>query len=128
MRALFPITVFAFGLAVCVAIPTNARAAGGATISKGFGCYGFVPTASGGTGTPLSTTEEARSVVNLSGSTLTCHFDIPAGLEPAKATRAAGFACIVLGGSSGYQSTTDSRMQASPGGNATLSCRIRTKI
>ena len=124
MRALYPISVFAFGLAVCVAIPTKAQAAGGATITKDFGCSGFVPTASGGIGTTLFTTEAASSVVSGSGSTtLTCHFDIPAGAEPAKTTRASGFVCYTYL----LEATYDSRMQASPGGNATLSCRVRTK-
>ena len=128
MRALFPITVFAFGLAASVAVPTNAQAAGGATITKDFGCGGFVPTATGGIGTPLFTTEAASSVVSGNGSTtLTCHFDIPAGAEPAKTTRVSGFVCNVFDASGALHSTTDSRMQASSGGNATLSCRIRTK-
>lgn len=115
-------------MAAGVALPTSAQAAGGATITKDFGCSGFIPTASGGMGTSISTTESASSVVSGSGSTtLTCHFDIPAGLEPPKTTRASGFNCFVYNSSGGLVLTTDSRMQANSGGNATLSCRIRTK-
>ena len=85
-----------------------------ATVTKDFGCNGFVP---GGGG--LFTTE-SHSVVTSSGVTsLICKFDIPAGGEPAKATHADGFRCNTFLGS-----TTESRMVASPGGNATLTCKI----
>lgn len=123
MRGWLSMTAVAFGLAAGVALPTSAQAADGATISKDFGCGGFVPTPSGGIGAALVTFETA-SVVSGSGSTtLTCHFDIPAGLEPAKTTRAAGFPCYTYL----FELTHDTRMQANSGGNATLSCRIRTR-
>lgn len=115
-------------LAGSVALPTSVQAADGATISKNFGCGGFIPTASGEFGTPIFTTESVSSVVSGSGSiTLTCHFDIPAGLEPPKTTRAAGFPCYVFDSSSAFILTSDSRMQANSGGQASLSCRIRSK-
>ena len=115
-------------LAGSVALPTNAQAADGATISKDFGCGGFVPTTSGQFGTPIFTTEAASSVVSGSGSTtLTCHFDIPAGLEPPKTTRAVGFPCYVYNRSNVLILTSDSRMQANSGGSASLSCRIRNR-
>ena len=128
MRDWLSMTAAAFVLASGVALPTSAQAAGGATITRDFGCSGFVPTASGGQGTSLFTTEAAKSAVSGSGSTtLSCHFDIPAGSEPAKTTRASGFNCFVFDSSGALLLTTDSRMQANSGGNATLSCRIRTK-
>ena len=115
-------------LAGGVALPADAQTTGGATITKDFGCYGFIPTSSGGMGTSIYTTEAASSVNSGSGSiTLTCHFDIPAGLEPAKTTRASGFQCFVFDSSNAFQSTSDSRMQANSGGNATLDCRIRNR-
>lgn len=127
MRGWLSMTAVAFALAGGVALPTSAQAADGATISKDFGCGGFIPTASGGIGTSIFTTESASSVVSGSGSTtLTCHFDIPAGLEPSKTTRAAGFPCYVYDSSNILVTTSDSRMQANSGGNASLSCRIRT--
>jgi len=110
-----------------VTLPTNAQAAGGATISKEFGCYGFVPTPSGGTGTSLYTTDAASSVNSGSGSsTLSCHFIIPAGAKPTKTVRASGFDCFVFNSANEFELTQDSRMQANKAGNATLSCRIRT--
>lgn len=127
MRDWLSMTAAAFVLAGSVALPTTAQAAGGATITKDFGCSGFVPTPSGGIGQSIFTTEAASSVVSGSGSTtLTCHFDIPAGLEPPKTTRAVGFPCYVYNSSNVLILTSDSRMQANSGGNASLSCRIRT--
>lgn len=128
MRGWLSMTAAAFVLASGVALPTGAQATGGATITRDFGCSGFVPNASGGVGTPLFTSEAAKSVVSGSGSTtLTCHFDIPAGAEPPRTTRTVGFVCYVYNSSNVLILTRDSRMQANSGGNATLSCRIRTK-
>lgn len=128
MRDWLSMTAAALVLAGGVALPNSAQAAGGATITRDFGCSGFVPTASGGQGISIFTTEAAKSAVSSSGSTtLTCHFDIPAGSEPPKSTRAFGFPCYVFNSSNVLVLTSDSRMQANSGGNASLSCRIRTQ-
>ena len=83
-------------------------------------CVGFVPTPTGGFGTFLI--GSLHSVVTSSGnSQLVCKFDITAGQEPAKATRAEGFGCGTFLGF-----TTDTKMVASPGGQATLVCKVRT--
>lgn len=88
-----------------------------ATVNKDLSCGGFVP---GSIPTVSLFTTEGHSVVTSSGNTsLTCHFDIPAGQEPSKATHAEGFLCGTFLGV-----TTDSRMVATPGGTATLTCVI----
>jgi len=51
------------------------------------GCAGFVPTATGGFGTGLFSTDPNHAILTSSGiQKLVCHFDIPAGSEPDKAT------------------------------------------
>lgn len=104
---------------VAVVPATPAMAEGSIVIQDGI-CYGFVPTPDGGIGTPLETTD-SQVVVNGSWAKVTCHFDIPEGAEPAKATKSIGLNC----GIPGYGDTNDSRMSASPGGRAVGTCRIR---
>lgn len=120
MRVTLP---FALALASTLATTSGPAIAqdGGATVTKDLGCGGFVPTESGGVGAIIYTTEGAVVIKGNGSTSLSCHFDIPPGLEPQTTTRAYGFLCNTWLGS-----TTDSRMQASPGGNATLTCRIRT--
>ena len=106
-----------------IAAPATAQSANAATITKDFGCGGFVPTASGGFGSFLVSFDGTHSTTNSAGVTsLVCHFDIPAGQEPATATRAEGFLCGTFLGL-----TNDSKMVASPGGQATLTCKINGK-
>ena len=116
---------FSIAVALAFTLSTVPRAAmaqsGGATVTKDLGCGGFVPTASGGVGAIIFTTEGAVVIKGNGSTSLSCHFDIPPGLEPKTTTRARGFLCNTWLGS-----TTDSRMLASSGGNATLTCRIRT--
>ena len=117
MRELYPVAV---ALALGVASQSAMAQTNGATVSKDLGCGGFVPTVTGGVGAIIYTSE-SHVIVKGSGSTsLSCHFDIPAPLVPATTTRASGFACYTFLGL-----TRDTRMQASSGGNATLTCRIR---
>lgn len=121
MRVTFPIAV-ALALILSISHQPALAQTSGATVTKDLGCFGFVPTASGGVGTTKLQTDEGSVVVKGNGSTsLSCHFDIPPGLEPKTTTRARNFLCNTWLGS-----TTDSRMLASSGGNATLTCRIRT--
>ena len=84
-------------------------------------CFGFIPTASGGFD-PSTIFGPGRIHVVTKGSwtTLTCHLDIPPHLVPTKVRRAIGAECLTSLGL-----TNDTRMQASPGGRATASCRIR---
>lgn len=119
MRVTFPI---ALALALTLTLtPQSATAqSNGATVTKDLGCGGFVPTASGGFGAIIFTTESSVVIKGNGSNSLSCHFNIPAGLEPKTTTRARGFRCNTFLGS-----TTDSRMLASSGGNATLTCRIR---
>ena len=120
MRVTFPIAV-ALALILSVSHQPALAQTNGATVTKDLGCGGFVPTASGGVGAIIFTTEGAVVVKGNGSTSLSCHFDIPPGLEPKTTTRASGFLCNTWLGS-----TTDSRMLASSGGNATLTCRIRT--
>ncbi|MDP3855601.1 hypothetical protein [Phenylobacterium sp.] len=114
MKTFLAIAAVAFGLAIA-----GAATAEPATITKDFGCSGFVPNPDGSPASFLGTTE-SHSVVTSSGVTsLVCKFDIPDGAEPAKATQGNDFLCNTYLGL-----TTDSKMVASPGGNATLTCRI----
>ena len=105
---------------VIPAAPALAQSANSASITKDFGCGGFVPSPTGGFASGLVSFDGTHSVVTSSGVTsLVCHFDIPAGREPAKATHAEGFRCGTFMGP-----TIDSKMVASPGGRATLTCKI----
>ena len=120
MRVTFPIAI---ALAMTIAGQPAMALDGGATISKDLPCGGFIPTPSGEYSEIFILSNSSVVVVKGNGSTsLSCHFDIPAGLAPTTTTRARGFDCFTYLGL-----TTDSRMQASSGGNATLTCRIRTK-
>ena len=118
MRVIYPM-VLAILLGVA-AQPVTAQS-GGATVSKDGICGGFVPTASGGIGAFIFTTDSVAISKGNGSSSVSCHFDIPGPLIPTNTTRARNFICNTYLGSS-----TDSRMHASSGGNATLTCRVRT--
>ena len=122
MKKYLGLSAIALGMVVASlpVMPAAAQSANAAWILKDFGCGGFVPTATGGFGSGLFTIEGTHSVVNSAGNTsLVCQFDIPAGLEPATATKASGFGCGTFLGF-----TTDTKMVATPGGEATLTCKI----
>ena len=120
MRVTFPIAMTLALTLSNFSQPAIAQS-GGATVTKDLGCGGFVPTRTGGVGAIITTTESVVLVKGNGSTSLSCHFDIPPGLEPKTTTRSNGFLCNTWLGS-----TTDSRMLASSGGNATLTCRIRT--
>lgn len=117
MRVMFPV---AMALALTVASQPALAQDGGATVTKDLGCGGFVPNADGTVGAIIYTTESAVVVKGNGSTSLSCHFVIPPDLAPKLTTRSSGFACYTFLGL-----TYDSRMQASSGGNATLTCRIR---
>lgn len=121
MRVVF-LFAMTLALAPTVMAETATAQSSGATVTKDLGCGGFVPTASGGVGAIIYSTDGAVIVKGNGSTSLSCHFDIPPGLEPKTTTRASGFLCNTWLGS-----TTDSRMLASSGGNATLTCRIRKR-
>lgn len=121
MRVTFPIAM-ALALTLSSFSQPAMAQSGGATVTKDLGCGGFVPTASGGFGAIITTTDGSIIVKGNGSTSLSCHFDIPPGLEPKTTTRSRGFLCNTWLGS-----TTDSRMLASSGGNATLTCRIRSR-
>ena len=120
MRVTFPIAV-ALALILSISHQPALAQSNGATVTKDLGCFGFVPTASGGVGAIIFTTEGSVVIKGNGSTSLSCHFDIPPGQEPKTTTRARGFLCNTYLGP-----TADSRMLASSGGNATLTCRIRT--
>lgn len=105
-----------------ISIPVSADSPNAAVVIRADGgCWGFVPSP---TGEPAYWLEgSAHTVATSSGNTsLVCKFDIPAGAEPDRATRASGFPCGTYLGL-----TNDSRMVASPGGQATMTCKINGK-
>jgi len=107
--------------AIASVIPATPALAAGSIVVSGDLCAGFVPNPDGTVGAFL-TTSDSHQVVKGNKLTLTCHFDIPAGLEPAKGTKADGVECVKRIDSVDY-STFDTRMVASPGGRATGTCR-----
>lgn len=97
-----------------------AQSENAATIIKDGCCFGFVPTDTGGFGAFIFSPDGAHAVLTSSGNqSLVCQFDIPEGLAPAKATQAEGFFCGTY-----FGLTNDTKMVATPGGRATLTCRI----
>ena len=117
MRVIFPV-VMALALTV-ITQPALAQDSG-ATVTKDLGCGGFIPNADGSVGEIIYTDISAVVVKGNGSTSLSCHFVIPPEFAPKTTTRASGFACFTFLGL-----TNDSRMQASSGGNATLTCRIR---
>ena len=118
MRRLAILSAIVVALVCLSGVLVTADPGGGATVIKDIGCV-IIPADWGG---PVAVfTEDTQSVQTPSGNVkLTCQFDIPAGLEPAKAQRYSGFPCGTPWGS-----TTDSRSVVSPGGNITLQCMIK---
>ena len=102
-----------------IAGPAFAQSDNAAVVISEGSCGGFVPTPTGGFGPFMI--GSLHSVVTRSGVTsLVCKFDIPAAITPTdRARRAEGFDCLTFLGL-----TTDSKMVATPGGQATLTCKI----
>ena len=115
-------TLLAAGIAAPLA-PLAAKSENAAEIVKDGACFGFVPDGNGGATTGLFAPEGAHAVTNSSGNTtLVCQFDIPEGFEPAKAVKATGFLCGTY-----FGITEDSWVLATPGGKATLVCKVKGK-
>lgn len=74
---------------------------------------------------PLFTDDEIHTTSTKSGNTtLTCHFNIPAGYEPDKAIKSTGFGCgIFLPDEDVF--TNDTSFIANPGNRATLKCQVK---
>jgi hypothetical protein len=117
-------TVALLGMATFVAVTVSISGSGantvnadGATVIKEVDCQ-----ISPGhwSGNFILFTNDIHSVVTPSGNiVLKCHFDIPAGAEPAKAVNISGFPC-----GTGYGLTTDSKSVSTPGGKVRLTCQI----
>ncbi len=71
----------------------------------------------------LFTTDIIAVITPSGNSQLSCFFDIPFGVEPARPMVNDGFNCVVFV-SGGVGITTDSRSIATPGGRAILTCKI----
>jgi len=120
MRVTFPIVI---ALAMTAISQPAMAQDGGAIVAKDGECGGFIPTATGEVSDDFITSTDSIALTKGNGSSsVTCHFSIPPDLIPARTTRAEGFLCLTASGS-----THDSRMQASTGGNATLTCRVSAK-
>lgn len=90
----------------------------GATVIKDFSCI-IIPADWYGSSTLVTT--DTHSVVTKSGNTaMYCKFDIPAGMEPAKAVKITGFNCGTYLGM-----TQDSMSVSTPGGKVMLRCLIK---
>ena len=116
------VAVIAASLFFTGALGSRAYAQDGpAVVINDFGCSGFVPNGSTPTGFPdlawLFTTE-SHAVRSASGNQiLTCHFDHQVDLD--KATQGEGFLC-----STAFGLTVNTHMVATPGGKATLICKV----
>lgn len=98
---------------------STAQADDGATVIKQFGCV--LVAADNGLGITLFTNDVTHYVGTPSGNaSLQCHFDIPAGFEPAKTMRFDGFTCGTFMGT-----TTNSQSVVTKGGKAHLRCQIK---
>lgn len=118
------------GMAALVSFIPSTPAAAAVINPDSDSCIGQVPNADG----QLSGPEINGSLIirdNNSWTTMTCHFDIPAGLEPIKATHARDFPCgIVLpptepDGDGTLVFADESRASASSGGRMVMTCRLR---
>ncbi len=93
--------------------------ADGATVVRDFTCG--ILAADSGLDVFLTTDTKSQQVDAASGNvTLTCHFDIPAGEEPALTMRHRGFNCGTFAGV-----TTNSRSVTTKGGKVLLVCHIK---
>ena len=112
--------IIPFAVAVVLTLSAQPATAQSATIQRDAPCGGLVPNADGTLSTNYIETTDTKVVTKGNTTTLSCHFNVPSELRPQTTTRAIGLDCYTYLGF-----TTDSLMQANPGGNATLSCRIR---
>ena len=111
-------------LATAAVIPTTPALAEGSIVINGDECVGFVPTAAGGFNpAALMTTTDSHQVQNGGWVSVSCHFDIPDHLLPAKGVKANNVACMIPG----FGLATESRMSASPGGRAVGVCRKKMR-
>ena len=104
-----------------IAPATPAFAEGGSIGSNGE-CYGIVPDVNGSLegGVQVVGTYTSRSTK--SGITnFTCHFDLTDDEAPAKTVKASSFPCQTPLGA-----TTNSRINASPGGRMVMNCTIKS--
>ena len=86
------------------------------------GCFVSVPISS----VPLFTSDEIHTTATPSGNvSLICHFNIPAGSEPARAVKASGFTCGIFLPGPVTAFTNNTELVANPGGRAVLKCQIK---
>lgn len=118
------------GAAALLSIVPTAPAFGAVINPDSESCVGQVPNADGELAGPeLNGTLVIRD--NKSWTTMTCHFDVPDGLAPDKATHARDFPCgIVLppdepGGDATIVQADETRASASSGGRMVMTCRLR---
>ena len=116
---LIPVAILIFGTLASTAHAERA------VVIDDFGCSGFIPNGDSETGLPalggVFTDTESHVVKTKSGvNILTCHFDHE--IELAHATAGRGFLCSTV-----FGVTDDTKMIATPGGRATLVCKINGK-
>ena len=114
--------VFLVGVfVICAGLGSQDVQAEPAVVVDDFGCGGFVPNSDTPSGFPalafLFTTESHANLTKSGVTILTCHFDHVVDLP--HATGARGFLCGTV-----FKLTTDTQMIATPGGKATLVCKV----
>ncbi len=112
MRKIFFVTLA--GLLWAQAASADERAA---EVEK-VGC--FLSSSASGVGMTLRTNDAQRVVTPSGMALIECHFDIPAGYEPDRVVKNAGFLCKTYLGN-----TYDSSAVATPGGQVHLRCQLR---
>lgn len=124
LRLLTGAAALAGTIAIAATASTSmAQADQAARIEQGVGCFMNLPSV---VNTVLNTDQTIDVSTHGGTTSLTCHFDIPDGFAPDKATSAEGFGCGVLT-KDGFAVTTDSKATANPGGKALLVCKIKNK-
>lgn len=108
--------------ALLMVVPATPALAEGAIIGDGDTCGGVVPDENGNlVGEQILGTYTSRTTK--SGITnFTCHFDLPDELTPPTNRKARGFVCGTPMGP-----TTNTRINASPGGRMVMSCSIKNR-
>ena len=100
----------------------QAQNANAAVVISGEGCTVIVPNAAGQLAPPVAFVADAKfhRVFRDGAWLISCHADLPETMVPPELRRAEGFLC----GSPTIGLTRDSKMQATPGGRWSVSCRV----
>lgn len=113
----------AFVGAMTLGVPVaQAQSDNAAVVISGEGCTVIVPNAAGQLVPPIAFVADAKfhRVFRDGAWLISCHADLPETMVPPEVRRAEGFLC----GGPAIGLTRDSKMQATPGGRWSVSCRV----